>query len=210
MISALKMAAVDYQYEFEKIGFVDIQSVDSSIVVDLKYASADNFMGFNMYGTLRHAYLRPEVAEKLAQAQQLLKKENIDYTLVVYDAARPLSVQKIMYEKVSGTEFSQYVANPYNGGGFHNFGCAVDVTILYKGEPLEMGSHFDSFDELSHTDNEQRNLANGTLSQEAFDNRSLLRRVMTSVGFEVEPCEWWHFSVYKIEYIRKNLPLLEF
>ena len=63
MISALKMAAVDYQYEFEKIGFVDIQSVDSSIVVDLKYASADNFMGFNMYGTLRHAYLRPEVAE---------------------------------------------------------------------------------------------------------------------------------------------------
>lgn len=204
------MKATDYQYEFEKIGFVDVQSVDSSIVVDLKYASADNFMGINMYGTLRRAYLRPEVAQKLARAQQLLKKENSAYALVVYDAARPLSVQKIMYDKVSGTQFSQYVANPYNGGGFHNFGCAVDVTILCNGEPLDMGSHFDSFNELSHTDNEQQNLANGTLSHKAFENRALLRRVMTSVGFDVEPCEWWHFSVYDIEYIRKNMPLLEF
>ena len=210
VLGAMSVGAVDYDGKFSSLGFVDVHQLDSTIVIDLKYSGTDNFMGVNMYGDLRKAYLQLEIADRLLKAQQLLREKSNDYTLVVYDAARPLSAQKIMFDKVQGTEFEQYVANPYNGGGHHCYGCAVDVTILYKGEPLDMGTGFDSFSEVSHTDNEQANLANGTLTQKAYQNRLLLRGVMTAVGFEVEPCEWWHFSCYKIEYVREKFPRLDF
>lgn len=209
IIGALRAFAIDYEQEFVRIGFADVQELDSTIVVDLKYAGTDNFMGVNMYGDLSRAYLRPEVAARLIDAQRRLKNKSNDYALVVYDAARPLSAQKMMYDKVQGTEFEQYVANPYSGG-HHCYGCAVDVSILYKGGPLDMGTGFDNFSPLSHTDNELSNLENGSLSREAFANRKLLREVMTSVGFDVESCEWWHFSCYKIEDVRKNYPRLDF
>lgn len=210
MLGVMNTGAVDYDGAFRRRGFVDVHQLDSTIVVDLKYSGTDNFMGINMYGELNKAYLRPEIAEKLVQAQRLLREKSKDYTLVIYDAARPLSAQKMMFDKVQGTAFEQYVANPYNGGGHHCYGCAVDVTILYKGVPLDMGTGFDSFSEVSHTDNEQANLANGLLTSEAHENRLLLRGVMTAVGFDVEPCEWWHFSCYKIECVRKNFSRLDF
>lgn len=205
-----KVLAVDYDSEFKKHGFVNVQTLDSTIVVDLKYSSTENFMGVNMYGALRKAYLRPEIAKMVVDAQRLLKEKNQDYTLVIYDAARPLSVQKSMYDKVQNAEFQQYVANPYSGGGFHNFGCAVDISILYKGVPIDMGTGFDDFTELSHIDNEEANLKNGKLSREAYDNRQLLRFVMTKVGFNTESCEWWHFDYYKKEYVRKEFKILDF
>ncbi len=202
--------AVEYDKEFAKYGLVDVQTIDSSIAVELKYSTSDNFMGINMYGNLHKAYLRPEIAYMVVKAQKLLKAVDPDYSLIIYDAARPLSAQKMMYEKVQGTKFQRYVAYPYNGGGHHNFGCAVDVTILYKGKPLDMGTGFDSFDTLSHTDNEETNLKNKKLSQEAYDNRKLLRSVMTKVGFNVERCEWWHFDYYKIKDARRRFKVLDF
>ncbi len=202
--------AVDYDKEFAKYGLVDVQTIDSSIAVELKYSTSDNFMGINMYGNLHKAYLRPEIADMVVKAQKLLKAVDPDYSLIIYDAARPLSAQKMMYEKVQGTKFQRYVAYPYNGGGHHNFGCAVDVTILYKGKPLDMGTGFDSFDTLSHTDNEETNLKNKKLSQEAYDNRKLLRSVMTKVGFNVERCEWCHFDYYKIKDARRRFKVLDF
>lgn len=210
MFGMVSIGAVDYDAEFRRMGFVDVLQLDSAIVVDLKYSSTDNFMGLNMYGDLNKAYLRPEIADKLIQAQRLLREKSKDYTLVIYDAARPMSAQKMMFDKVQGTNFEQYVANPYSGGGHHCYGCAVDVSILYKGKPLDMGTDFDSFCHLSHTDNEKVNLKNGTLSTLAYENRLLLRSIMTSVGFDVEPCEWWHFSCYQIDDIRKKYPRLDF
>lgn len=209
-VSAIIMKAGELDDKFAQYGLVDITSIDSSIVVDLKYATTDNFMGVNMYGDLNKAYLRPEIANMVVKAQQSLKEINPEYTLVIYDAARPLSVQKRMFDTVQGTEFSQYVADPYSGGGFHNFGCAVDVTILYHGKPLEMGTPFDSFSPLSHIDNEQANLNNGSLSADAYNNRQLLRSVMTHAGFNTEPCEWWHFDFYTKDFARSNLRLLDF
>lgn len=208
--TVLNTWAVDYEKEFARHGLVNIQELDSTIVVDLKYSSSDNFMGINMYGNLHKAYLRPEIANMLINAQKTIKKANPEYTLIVYDAARPLSAQKSMYDKVRGTQFQQYVANPYNGGGHHNFGCAVDVSILYRGVPLDMGTEFDSFDVLSHTNNEKANLQNGKLSKEAYNNRQLLRNAMKNAGFIVERCEWWHFSYQKIKYVRNNFKLLDF
>lgn len=202
--------AIDYDEKFREYGFVDIQESDSSIDVDLRYASDENFIGINMYGDFHRAYLHPEVASRLVKAQKLLKNIDSEYSLIVYDAARPRSVQKLMYDKVRGTEFSKYVASPDSGGGFHNYGCAVDVTILHKGEPLDMGSEFDDFSELSHTDNEESNVLRGILSPDAYKNRKLLRIVMTNAGFDVEPCEWWHFSCYDKSYVVENFKLLDF
>ncbi|MBE6311118.1 MAG: peptidase M15 [Bacteroidales bacterium] len=202
--------AIDYDKEFARVGFIDIQQIDSTIVVDLKYSSTDNFMGINMYGDLHKAYLRPEIAKKVAKAQKLLKEINSDYSLIIYDAARPISAQKSMFNKVKGTKYQRYVANPYNGGGHHNFGCAVDLTILYQGKPVDMGTDFDSFSTLSHIDNEDTNLKNGTLSKEAYNNRKLLRSIMKKVGFNTERCEWWHYDCYRIKYARQNFPLLDF
>lgn len=210
LLSSACTKAVDYPHEFKKMGFIDIQSIDSTIVVDLKYSSNDNFMGMNLYGNLYKAYLHPDVAKKLVNAHSALKAINPDFRLVIYDAARPFSCQKLMYEKVQNTAFSQYVSDPHKGGGHHNFGCAVDVTILLNGTPLDMGTDFDSFDTLSHIDNEHQNLSNGTLSQEAYNNRQILRKVMTDAGFDTEPCEWWHFSCYPIKEVRQKMPRINF
>lgn len=210
MVATLTMSAEILDERLIQYGLVDVAAIDSTIAVDLKYATTDNFMGVNMYGELDKAYLRPEIATMVVEAQRLLKKINPGYSLVIYDAARPLSVQKMMYETVQGTEFSQYVAEPYNGGGYHNFGCAVDVTILLNGKPLDMGTPFDSFSPVSHIDNEKESIANGALTIEAYNNRLILRSVMTQVGFHPEPCEWWHFDFYSKDYMRANLRLLDF
>ena len=202
--------AVDYDKEFAKMGFVDVQTLDSTIQVDLKYSSTDNFMGKNMYGDLYKAYLRPEIAKMVVNAQKYLKEINPQYTLVIYDAARPLSAQRMMYEKVQGTKFSKYVAKPVNGGGYHNYGCAVDVTILHNGTPLDMGAGFDEFSTLSHIDNEQYNLKRGKLSRQAYDNRQLLRKVMRKAGFHTYRCEWWHFQHYSKQYMRTHLKSIDF
>lgn len=202
--------AADYEKEFKKHGFVDVQELDSTILVELKYSTTNNFMGINMYGDLQKAYFRPEIAKKVAMAQAMLKEINPEYSLIIYDAARPLSAQKSMYDKVQGTKYQRYVANPYSGGGHHNFGCAVDLTIIHNGVPLDMGTGFDSFDTLSHIDNEEANLKNGTLSKAAYNNRKLLRSIMKKAGFNTERCEWWHYDCYKIKYARKNFKRLDF
>ncbi len=201
---------IDYNTEFEKMGFVNITTLDSTFIVDLKYSSDDNFMGMNLYGQLHDAYLHPEVARRLVYAHNRLKVVNPDMRLAIYDAARPYSCQKLMYERVQGSKFSQYVSDPNKGGGHHNFGCAVDVTIFLNGQPLDMGTEFDSFDPLSHIDKEEQNLAKGLLSQEALDNRRLLRKIMTEAGFDTEPCEWWHFSLYPIDKVRQTMPRINF
>lgn len=210
LLGLSQLWAVDYDKEFKKLGFVNVQDLDPSIMVDLKYSTTDNFMGVNMYGNLHKAYLRPEVAQRLVNAQKYLKQINPQYSLVVYDAARPLSAQRMMYKKVQGTQYSKYVAKPTNGGGHHNYGCAVDVTIIYNGKPLDMGAGFDDFTTLSHINNEEANLKNGKLSKTAYDNRKLLRKVMRKAGFDAYRCEWWHFQYYKKSYMRKHFKSIDF
>ena len=204
------ITATYYDQKFLEMGFVDVQTLDPTIQVDLKYSSTDNFMGINMYGDLHKAYLRPEIAEMVVKAQKYLKETNPEYTLVIYDAARPLSAQRMMYNKVQGTKFTDYVAKPVNGGGYHNYGCAVDVSILYNGKPLDMGAGFDEFTEMSHIDNEKQNLEKGKLSQEAYDNRQVLRNAMKKAGFDTYKCEWWHFQHYTKQYMRSHFKSIDF
>lgn len=191
-------------------GLVDISVLDSTIRVHLVYATSDNFMGETVYTGITRAWLHPDAAQKLVTAQRLLKKEHSDLTLVVYDAARPMSVQRKMWRLVRGTDKVNYVSNPSNGGGLHNYGMAVDVTILDPtGEPLPMGTPFDFFGEEAHTNNEEALLASGKISRKEFDNRRLLRWIMKSAGFRTIPYEWWHFNACSRAEARQSYPVLD-
>ena len=176
-------------------GLQDIAEVDSTIGVFLVYATPDNFLGHILYPDIHHAFMVPAMAQKLAKAQQRLKAIRPDLSLLIYDAARPLSVQREMWESVKGTPNVSFVANPAKGRGMHNYGAAVDITLMdTAGEPLPMGSKHDYFGPEARIDHEDSLLANGLITKQEFDNRKLLRCVMTESGFVTCISEWWHFN----------------
>lgn len=192
-------------------GMVDIQQVAPDIRVDLKYATKDNFIGANMYGQLRRAYLHPNLAKALARAQQALTKEHPGYRFLIYDAARPQSVQRRMYQAVAGTPKKIYVAAPERGGR-HNYGVAVDLTIVdASGKPLDMGSPFDHFGEEAHLGNEEARVRAGIFNKEVPANRSLMRRLLGAEGLRPYDKEWWHYQEQMpMSEVRKRYQLLSF
>ncbi len=162
------MTQHDIDVIFRSYGLVSIASVDPSVGVLLKYATDDNFMKKNLYGDLKDAYFVREIAERIAYAQKMLRDDFPSFSLLVYDAARPMSIQRQMFETVEGTDKEIYVASPYSGGGYHNYGLAVDLTLVDdKGKVLDMGSDFDCFDEISHVGNEELLVATGRISAQA-------------------------------------------
>jgi len=177
----------------KEAGLVDIQSIDKSIQVDLKYASNDNFLSQNMYGSLRKAYLQKDVAKMLARANQKLRELHPRYTFVVYDACRPVAVQQQLRERADEIGKARYVAKP--GSSMHNYGAAVDLSILDElGNAIDMATDFDFFGELAEPRHELRLLHAGEITQEQIDNRELLRQAMKHGGFHVMMTEWWHFN----------------
>lgn len=103
----------------------------------------------------------------------------------------------------------QYVARPFKGGP-HNYGVAVDVTLAYCGKEMDMGTDFDSFSDMAHTDHERRLVAQGRMTKAALYHRYLLRKVMTQSGFMIYKREWWHFERHRIAWARCNLKQLDF
>ena len=180
-----------------KQGLVDVLSLDSTIHVSLMYSRPDNFTGKVLYTDLREAYLHPKAAAALAKAQQTLKKSRPDLSLKVYDATRPMSIQQKMWNTVAGTKKSIYVSNPRNGGGMHNYGLAVDVTLCKAatGDTLDMGTKVDFLGPYAHIDNEADLVSQHIITPEAKKNRELLRKVMTEGGFKPLKTEWWHFNL---------------
>ena len=143
----------------ENLGFVNIAEADSTIAIDLMYTRADNFTGRVLYEDLHEAYLHPDALKGLLRAQQELKKRHPRYRLIVYDAARPMSVQQKMWNVVTGTSKYIYVSNPARGGGLHNYGLAVDISILDEaGVPLPMGTKVDYLGPEAHITNEAAHL----------------------------------------------------
>ena len=179
----------------ESIGLVNIAEADSSIIVDLMYTRADNFTGKVLYEDLHEAYLHPDAMKGLLLAQQELKKRYPGRRLIVYDAARPMSVQQKMWNVVKGTSKYIYVSNPARGGGLHNYGLAVDISILDEaGNPLPMGTKVDHLGPEAHITNEAALVQSGKMTKQEQANRQLLRSVMRTAGFRALPSEWWHFN----------------
>lgn len=179
----------------DSLGFVNIAEADSSIVVELMYTRADNFTGEVLYEDLREAYLHPQAMESLLKAQSLLKELHPEYSLIIYDAARPMSVQQKMWDAVKGTSNYVYVSNPSRGGGLHNYGLAVDINILDEsGKPLPMGTPVDYFGPEAHITEEVLLTKQGKITAQERGNRLLLRQIMKEAGFRPLPTEWWHFN----------------
>jgi D-alanyl-D-alanine dipeptidase len=214
LLALLPLAAgaqADLDAAMRRAGLVDVTGVDSTLHVRLMYATTDNFTGRNMYGTLRTAYLQPEFARMLAAAQARLARLRPGYSLLVWDAARPMSAQRTMFRLVAGTPENIYVANPSKGGGRHNYGAAADVTIIdVRGRELDMGTPFDHFGAEAHVGGEAALVARGAITRQAAENRALLREVMLAAGFAQHPNEWWHFHKYTVAQLRGKYPLLDF
>lgn len=179
-ISSGPCAQTSAPKEFE--GLVRVQDIDPSIVLDLRYATENNFTKKKVY-PVAVCVLRKETAQKLAAANQEFIKDG--YRIKVWDAYRPPSVQKIFWGLVPD---DRYVANPYKGGSRHNRGGAVDVTLIDdKGNELDMPTGFDDF-------SKRANPQNPFMTAEQKMNVNYLKRVMVKHGFDPYEPEWWHFD----------------
>ena len=193
----------------DSLGLINIADLDSSLVVKLMYTQADNFTGEVLYDNLTEAYLHPDAAYALIEAQKVLKRLHPSYSLIIYDAARPMSVQKKMWNVVKGTSKYKYVSNPNRGGGLHNYGLAVDISIQNSlGQPLPMGTKVDHLGVEAHITDEIGLVHNGKISETERQNRLLLRKVMKEAGFRALPSKWWHFNFCSRDVAKQKYKLI--
>ena len=182
---------------FRKPDLVELAPLDPGIHLDIRYATANDFLGTPVYSQAR-AFLQRPAAEALLPVLQ--KLEPLGYGLLIHDAYRPWYVTKIFWD-ATPPEGKIFVADPAQGSR-HNRGCAVDLTLydLASGKPLEMPGTYDEMSPRSFPD-----YPGGTSLQRW--HRDLLRRAMESEGFTVYEAEWWHFD-YKDwkEYPILNVP----
>ena len=193
-------------------GLVDIQTVDPSIRVELKYSTEDNFFGQDVYGELTRCYLQPEVAQRVKSANEALQMEFPHLTLLIYDGVRPQSVQQILWDSLDKPDSIKplYVADP-KIGGLHNFGVAVDLTIFdtQADSVLDMGTTYDYFGYPAYPDREKQMLAEGKITQTHIANREILRKVMKGAGFTGIGSEWWHFNAFSRKEAGEKFPLIK-
>lgn len=185
-------------------GLVNVQDVDPSIKVSLMYSRPDNFCHHVLYEDLREAYLHPDAANALKKAQTWLKKHYPTLSLKIYDAARPMSIQEHMWEIVKDTPSAPYVSDPTKGGGMHNYGVAVDLTLCNeRGDTIHMGTKVDHFGPEAHVVGEKQLVKTGAISREALKNRRILRKAMLKAGFKTLYNEWWHFNLVPLDEAKK-------
>lgn len=152
------------------------------LIVELRYASPDNFTGQTIYD-FSDAWLRYGTVKKLRKAQKALAAEGCG--LKIWDAYRPAEAQFRLWEAVPD---GRYVANPYTGHSSHANGGTVDLTLVRPdGSPVEMPTGFDDFSPLADRDYSD-------VSETAGRNAWLLERTMEEAGFVPYAGEWWHFS----------------
>ncbi|HEX3102264.1 MAG TPA: M15 family metallopeptidase [Pyrinomonadaceae bacterium] len=163
---------------------IELTKLDTSIKLDIRYATADNFVGRPVYPEAR-AFLQRPAAEALVRVHKLLKKEGLG--VLIFDGYRPWAITKLFWEAVPQDK-RKYVADPAKGSK-HNRGCAIDMSIydLKTGKEIPMPSGFDEF-----TDRASPDYKGGTDQERA--NRDKLRRMMEAEGFIVNVNEWWHFD----------------
>lgn len=163
---------------------VELVTLEPGIRLDVRYATANNFMGRRVYEEPR-AFLQRPAAEALVRVHRSLRA--LGYGLVVFDGYRPWSVTKLFWDSVSDAQ-RPFVADPAQGSR-HNRGCAVDLSLyrLDTGEAVAMPSDYDEMNEKAYPD-----YAGG--SAEARELRDLLKKSMAAEGFSVYPTEWWHYD----------------
>ena len=169
-----------------KPDLVDLTTLDPAIKLDIRYATANNFMGTPMYSSAR-AFLQRPAAAALLRAERWLEQQG--YGLLIHDAYRPWYVTRMFWDATPDS-LKIFVADP-RAGSHHNRGCAVDLTLydLRTGRPVEMVGGYDEFSPRSFAD-----YPGGTSLQRWY--RAVLRRAMEAQGFTVYDAEWWHFDFH--------------
>lgn len=169
---------------FSAADLVELSLLDSTIHLDIRYATSGNFMKRPMYTEAR-AFLQRPAAEALVRVHRGLRRKGLG--LLIFDAYRPWSVTKAFWDETPPAR-RMYVADPSKGSK-HNRGCAVDLSLfdLKTGREIVMTSPFDSF-----TARAAPGYKGGTSEQRGM--RNLLRSAMEREGFRVDPGEWWHFN----------------
>jgi D-alanyl-D-alanine dipeptidase len=163
---------------------VEIATLDPTIHLDIRYATANNFVGRPVYKEAR-AFLQRPAAEALVRASRALRDKG--YGVVVFDGYRPWSVTRLFWE-ITPEDKHEFVADPSQGSR-HNRGCAVDMSLydLATGREVEMPSGYDEMTERAYPD-----YPGGPA--EARARRELLRSAMEAQGFTVYASEWWHYD----------------
>jgi D-alanyl-D-alanine dipeptidase len=201
-----------YALAMEKQGLVEVSANAPGVLVELKYGTADNFMGKDVYGCLKQAYVQKPVLHMLNKAQAALAKKYPGYHLLIYDAARPLSIQWVLWNTLTQyppAERQKYVADPKQHS-IHNYGSALDLTVAdADGKALDMGTKYDFFGDLAYPSKEKQFLASGKLSQKAYQNRLILREAMQAAGFMRIEFEWWHFNAFSRAEAKRRFPVVQ-
>ena len=168
--------------EDPKNELVDLEELIPGVVLDIRYATRNNFTGEQIYDRAK-AYARKPVAAALAEVQAELKKQGLG--IKIFDAYRPYGATVKFYEVYKDTT---YVASPYRGSR-HNRGCAIDMTLidLSTGKELKMPTGYDVFAKQAWP-------STPVADPEVRQNRSKLISVMERHGFRVNSSEWWHFD----------------
>jgi zinc D-Ala-D-Ala dipeptidase len=154
------------------------------IILDLRYATANNFMHKKLYaGNIKSTFLRRPAYQALDSVSIYLARRGL--ALVIFDAYRPYTVTEMLWENVKD---ERYAANPSKGSG-HNRGVAVDLTLadLKTHKLLPMPTGFDNFSDTAHQDFT-------ALDPTVIANRDLLKQAMEKYGFIPLSTEWWHYS----------------
>lgn len=166
---------------------VDIKSINNTIIIDLKYATTDNFLNKKIYQN-NTAYLVPVVAKQLSKAQVQFNQHGV--SIKVWDAYRPFAAQEAMWKIMPDP---RYVSNPKMGGR-HTRGTAVDLTLvdLKTGKELKMPTEFDNFTKKAHSQKQYSD-------PEVDKNIRLLDSIMSKHGFVGLATEWWHYDFHSWE-----------
>ncbi len=167
--------------DYDTTQWSDIHFWDTTILLDLRYATTNNFVKQQLYDCPR-CLLRPVVARAVLKAHRHLQHQGKG--LKLFDCYRPRPVQQKLWEIVPNINY----VSPPSKGSMHNKGVAVDLTIVdQRGEELDMGTDFDYFGpEAHHTYTE--------LADTVLANRQLLKTTLAAVGLRHIRTEWWHYS----------------
>lgn len=161
---------------------IDLETYIPKIILDIRYATTNNFTGEKIYKSAR-AFARRPVAEALKKAQEDFNAQGVG--IKIFDAYRPYAATVKFYEVYHDTTF---VASPYRGSR-HNRGCAIDMTLvnLKTGKELKMPTGYDAFVKEARPTFPLKD-------PEIKKNRDLIITVMQKYGFKVNSSEWWHFD----------------
>ncbi len=161
--------------------FVNIKSLDSSIIVELVYNTTNNFTGEKIYD-FDQAILRASTAQKLVKANSILKSQG--YVIKIWDAYRPLSAQEFLWQAYPDPNFVAK-ADPNNIRG-HQLGATIDMTICtLDGTEVKMQSAFDDFSSKAYRDYQR--------TKEEENNYNIMHNAMTEAGFTGYASEWWEY-----------------